>query len=314
MRKVITYNREIDPEDSQRFDERPNADKVVSDINLVKLDAVGEGESVLTTTGERYTKINGVLTKENTQQEVVPSAPTTPVTSGEVNTASNVGDGAGEVFKEKSGVDLKFKTIKAGSNITVTDNTDDITLSRAKDIPAGGTTGQVLAKIDGTDYNTEWIEQSGSSSGGDGWTVIGKPANQGKTNNTMGDDDTLFFTTTANKNYFIELLVGFITAAAPDIKYKMNHTGTTSAYRVFHREVHAYGGGSIIAESTSDTDISNIFTVLHSNTNGGRIIMKVFLSVGASGGTFSFQWAQNSTNASPATIYAGSYIQYKQLD
>lgn len=28
-------------------------------------------------------------------------------------------------------------------------------------VPSGGTTGQVLAKIDGTDYNTEWVNQSG---------------------------------------------------------------------------------------------------------------------------------------------------------
>jgi hypothetical protein len=28
-------------------------------------------------------------------------------------------------------------------------------------VPAGGTTGQVLAKINGTDYNTEWVNQSG---------------------------------------------------------------------------------------------------------------------------------------------------------
>ncbi|WP_133127418.1 DUF1566 domain-containing protein [Legionella nagasakiensis] len=28
-------------------------------------------------------------------------------------------------------------------------------------VPAGGTAGQVLAKIDGTDFNTEWVDQGG---------------------------------------------------------------------------------------------------------------------------------------------------------
>ena len=32
-------------------------------------------------------------------------------------------------------------------------------------VPAGGSTGQVLAKVDGTDYNTQWVDQTGGSGG-----------------------------------------------------------------------------------------------------------------------------------------------------
>ena len=48
--------------------------------------------------------------------------------AGEANTASNVG-GEKEVFKAKSGVDLQFRTIKAGSGITLTQNVSDITVA-----------------------------------------------------------------------------------------------------------------------------------------------------------------------------------------
>src|SRR5690606_18826301 len=47
---------------------------------------------------------------------------------GEVNTASNVGSGAG-IYKTKTGVDLKFKTLVEGDNITITEDTDEVVIS-----------------------------------------------------------------------------------------------------------------------------------------------------------------------------------------
>ena len=47
--------------------------------------------------------------------------------TGEINTGSNVGTGDG-VFKQKTGVDLEFKTLIGGTNVIITNNATDLTI------------------------------------------------------------------------------------------------------------------------------------------------------------------------------------------
>lgn len=51
-------------------------------------------------------------------------------------------------------------------------------------VPVGGTAGQVLAKIDGTDYNTEWVDQTGGS----GTPTVNTVAATGPSENLTTDD------------------------------------------------------------------------------------------------------------------------------
>ena len=63
-----------------------------------------------------------------------------PTSSGEANTTSNTGTGEGTLALAKSGVNLPFKTLKQGTNITLTNNANDVTIAAA-----GGGSGSTYA-------------------------------------------------------------------------------------------------------------------------------------------------------------------------
>lgn len=52
-----------------------------------------------------------------------------PSGGGETNTGANVGTGQGNVFRDKTGVTLNFKKLQAGTNVTITDNADEVVIA-----------------------------------------------------------------------------------------------------------------------------------------------------------------------------------------
>ena len=85
------------------------------------------------------------------------------------NTWANIGEiGKGEQGEPGFSPVVTVSPITGGHQISITDAEDTETFNvmdgadgqNGVGVPTGGTTGQVLAKASGTDYDTEWVNQS----------------------------------------------------------------------------------------------------------------------------------------------------------
>ena len=128
-------------------------DADVLQVKLLRPDAVGSGTVLdqLDDVSVNSPTNNYVLTFNSTSGLWEAKASQGGVGSGEINTNTNVGTGEGTIAKTKVGVDTPLKTIKAGTNVTVTNNADEIEISAS----AGATythpnhTGDVTSIADG---------------------------------------------------------------------------------------------------------------------------------------------------------------------
>jgi hypothetical protein len=206
-------------------------------------------------------------------------------------------------------------TASAGSGSTTIAN-DAVTYAKQQDVSAASKLlGRGSAAGAGNPEEItvgSGLTMSGTtlSSSGGPWTPVMKTVDESVTNNTLQDDDTLLFTTVANTQYVIRLCVFFITGATADFKYRLAHTGTTTRVR---RMITRYAGGATsatwptIAHATA-FDAADV-ALAGTGTDGG-IIEYIVLQVGASGGQVKFQWAQNTTDATAATVLEGSHLEY----
>jgi hypothetical protein len=150
--------------------------------------------------------------------------------SGEVNTASNIGTGALKLFHSKSGVDLKFKSLSAGTGIGLLNGTDTGTITTTFRINNISTTCSGTDKINSISYNNSTgvttitcsTDQTGS--GGEANTASNLGTGTLKLFHSKSGVDLRFKTLTAGQG--ITLTNGTDTGTVAT-NFKVNNVSTT---------------------------------------------------------------------------------------
>ena len=140
------------------------------------------------------------------------------------------------------------------------------------------------------------------------WTDIFKTSDQTtNTDTTLSDDSTLVWTAEASRVYAVEYVIFYNTPAAADFKYTLTGPASPTLVRIHGRVWD--GSGSAVADAFN-TAFGTSNAVTSGNTD---FILRIAAIVqnGATAGPVAFQWAQNTSNASDTTVYAGSKLRFK---
>ena len=149
-----------------------------------------------------------------------------------------------------------------------------------------------------------------AAAGDPSWTEIIKSADQSIVNQVGQQNDTeLFFTAVANGFYEVEVVIVYASPAGggtPDLKWGMTDGGafTQGMYLVW---------GISSSDGTQGGGLGNTSTVGMGTGTTKRIMKAIGVHAG-NGSVLRFKWAQNTLDASNATIvYAGSLLRYRRI-
>lgn len=220
-----------------------------------------------------------------------------------------------------------------GASITLVNNTVGVAraewgtrarMSRGTAAPGGGADGDLYFRYttDPTLYanvSGTWEPIAGVLAVGGGFGRYATSDLAKTSDTTLAADTALDLTLEANTKYRIEYSVYIDSAAAPDLKFDFTFSGTTTS--VFLQQIHhvwataslgaGVNGTSGAAHATTSLANVRTFTISANDTVGLNVV--VTIEVGASGGTFSFRWAQNTSSATAVTRRRNSAVQAIKL-
>lgn len=140
------------------------------------------------------------------------------------------------------------------------------------------------------------------------WTTIKKTTDTSRNNNTLADDPDFQFAMAASTKYAFRLRVTGNNGSAGDQKFRIVGPTSPTLVKMVRRFIIGAGTAWTIA-LVSAFDAADVSVLGAAGQH--RIEVDGIVHVGASGGTFKYQWAQAATEVSPVcTLWAGSTLEW----
>jgi len=169
--------------------------------------------------------------------------------------------------------------------------------------------------------NKRYVTDAQLASIGAGWQLIMKHTDEVRTSTTTDVADTdLQFPIDVLSDYIIKLRVYFGSDATPDFKYSITITGSPTKFWVYGRQDGSGAGTS--PGTDNETTFTGTAAISGQRINcSGTLLGYLFLDIlvttdnmgGLGGGTFSFDWSQDTSDSANTTVMAGSCIEYMKL-
>jgi len=152
-----------------------------------------------------------------------------------------------------------------------------------------------------------WDAQDAGGGGG-GFTTVFKTADESITSDTTLTDDTdLQFDPDISSTFAIQTMISFKTDTTPDFKYNFSIPSGATGDRIDG----GWAGGTFETVTSLWTG-QELPTVAGTQTFFFNHIG--YLITDTTAGTFAFQWAQQTSSATPTTVNQGSWMMFKKLN
>lgn len=151
-----------------------------------------------------------------------------------------------------------------------------------------------------------------AASGAAGPTLVMKTANENvASSTTLQDDDHLFFSVDANSTYVFRGVFWITAALAADVKFAATApSGATLLFAVSGNGVARNDG--LVQMGATQTSGAAIATGANTTANIMQGWFEGTVTTSSTAGTLQIQWAQNTSDVNNATVYAGSWIEYRK--